>query len=183
MSLAPVSRIAILLALSLSACAETRTSDRATAAMPAVTATPNRTLLVVETALPADTPERDTRAAEATEVTHRHLAARMGAVAESGGDDTLAAEARSKGLDSVSVVRIEDYARRGNVYVALALPPVSWDTKTEISVRLRVIDARSGATTRELRRDRVRGGRFTLRSPQDLPGELRETLDSLFPDS
>lgn len=174
------SRFAILMALSLGACAETRVTDRVPTAMPTIAATTNRTLLVVETALPAEMPERDTRAAEAAEVTRGHLAARIGGVAETGSDEVLAAEARSKGLDSVSVVRIEDYARRGNLYVGVALPPVSWDTKTEVSVRLRVIDAQTGATTRDLRRDRVRGGRFTLRSPKDLPGELAETLDSLF---
>lgn len=180
---APLSRIAVLLALSLGACAETRVSDRPPVAMPTTAATPNRTLLVVETALPADTPERDTRAAEVVELTRSHLAPRMGAVATPASDEVLAAEARHKGLESVSVVRIEDYARRGNLHVALALPPVSWDTRTEISVRLRVIDARTGTTTGELRRDRVRGGLFTLRSPKDLPSELTETLDSLFPES
>lgn len=173
-----MSTLALLSALALTACAETRISDRA--AVPTAPQSLAATLLVVETALPADTPERDRRAAEAERLTGKLLSARVGATTAPAADAALAAEARARGLSSVSVVRIEDYARRGNLYVAVAVPPVSWDTRTEVSVRLRVIDAASGTTASELRRDRTRGGLFTLRSPDDLPGELAAMLDSLF---
>lgn len=171
------SSMAIAAALMLAACAETRISDRTTESPRP--ATLERTLLVVETALPADTPDLELRTAEAQAVVHALLDQRVGGVAATAPDTALAAEAKARGLGSVSVVRIEDYARRGNLYVALAVPPVSWDTRTDISVRLRIIDTQSGTAT-ELRRDRTRGGLFTLRSPADLPEELGKTLETLF---
>lgn len=171
------SSLTIAAALMLAACAETRVSDHATESpRPAPL---ERTLLVVETALPADTPDPERRTAEAQAVVHALLDQRVGGVAATAPDSALAAEAQARGLSSVSVVRIEDYARRGNLYVALAVPPVSWDTRTDISVRLRIIDVQSGTAT-ELRRDRTRGGLFTLRSPADLPEELGKTLETLF---
>ncbi|MGE5476212.1 MAG: hypothetical protein ACM3Q1_06125 [Bacteroidales bacterium] len=181
MTFARSSTLAILLALGLAACAETRVTDRAAtqATIPAKLA--GKTLLVVETALPADTPEREARAAEAVALVRQHLAPVTGGEAAPASDEALAAQARAQGLDSVSVVRVEDYARRGNLYVAIALPPVAWDTRTEVTLRLRVVDARTGATLTDLRRDRVRGGLFTLRKAEDLPAELTETLNSLLP--
>lgn len=173
-----VSTLALLSALTLTACAETRVTDRAAAPTPPQSL--GSTLLVVETALPADTPERERRAAEAERLAGEFLSARVGGTTAPAPDAALAAEARARGLSSVSVVRIEDYARRGNLHVALAVPPVSWDTRTEVTTRLRVIDVASGTTASELRRDRTRGGLFALRSPDDLPGELAAMLDSLF---
>jgi hypothetical protein len=177
MSIPLASSLAIAAALMLAACAETRISDHTTESpRPAAL---DRTLLVVETALPADTPDLESRTAEAQAVVHALLDHRVGGMAAMAPDAALSTEARARGLGSVSVVRIEDYARRGNLYVALALPPVSWDTRTDISVRLRVIDAQSG-TASEMRRDRTRGGLFSLRSPADLAPELAATLESLF---
>lgn len=171
------SSLAIATALMLAACAETRISDHSTESpRPAPL---ERTLLVVETALPADTPDLEHRTAEAEATVHALLDHRVGGVAAMAPDAELSAEAQRRGLASVSVIRVEDYARRGNLYVALAVPPVSWDTRTDVSVRLRVIDAQGGTAT-ELRRDRTRGGLFTLRAPADLPEELGKTLETLF---
>lgn len=181
MSIAHSSRIAILLAASLTACAETRVTDRAMTPAPAQAKLSGKTLLVVETALPDDAPEREASSAEAAMLVRQRLDGITGGMAAPAADEVLAAQARAKGLDSVSMVRVEDYARRGNLSVALAVPPVAWDTRTEVTIRLRVIDARTGATLTDLRRDRVRGGMFTLRSAEDLPGELGEALNSLFP--
>lgn len=171
------STLAILAALTVAACAETRISDRAT--QPVQPRTLEHTLLVVETALPADTPDLAQRTAEVGTAVHALLDHRVGGTADTAPDAALAAEARTRGLNSVSVVRIEDYARRGTLSLGVALPPLSWDTRTDVSVRLRVIDAATGTAT-EMRRDRTRGGLYTLRSPQDLPEELAATLASLF---
>lgn len=173
---------AVALCLLLAACAETRVTDHAFGPQPSgVGARSGRTLLVVETALPASTPDRERRAAEVTRLVREHLAAAATHVAAPDRDDALLAQARAEGLDTVSVVRVEDYAREGNLYVALAVPPVSWDTRTVVSLRVRMLDARTGATLTDVRRDRTRGGLFTARTEEDLPAELEQALQSLFP--
>jgi hypothetical protein len=167
--------------LVLAACAQTRVTDHAVspASLPVDAERLGRTLLVVEPALPGDDQDRDSHAAEATQVIRESLAVLPGRTGPSGSDESLLALARSSGLDSVLIIRVEEYARRGNLYVALAVPPVSWDTKTTVSLRLRALDARTGEVIADLRRDRVRGGLYTDRTAGDLPDELRETLRSL----
>lgn len=172
---------AIALCLLLAACAETRVTDHALGPQPLAAARSGRTLLVVETALPAASPDRDRRAAEVTRLVREHLAATATHVATPDRDDVLLAQARAEGLDTVSVVRVEDYGREGNLYIGLGVPPVSWDTKTVVSLRVRVLDARTGAILTDMRRDRTRGGHFTARTEEDLPAELEQALESLFP--
>ncbi|HXP97958.1 MAG TPA: hypothetical protein VN809_14680 [Telmatospirillum sp.] len=140
-----------------------------------------QTLLVVESALPGDDAERDVRAAEATRIVRESLAFVTGRFGEGelAGDDQLLGIARANGLDSVLIVRIEDYARHGNLYVALAVPPVSWDADTTVSLRVRALDAKTGAVFADLRRDRVRGGLFVNRTTGDLPEEIRAAIQSL----
>lgn len=181
MSLLRSSSLLLAFSLMTAACAQTRVTDHAVTPEATSVAADRigRTLLVVETALPADMPERQARAAEVAGMIRGQLAALTGEIAAPDRDEALLAQARAKGLDTVSVVRVEDYVRNGNLYLAVAVPPVSWDTATTVSLRLRVLDARSGNLVADLRRDRVRGGMFTLRSAEDLPDELHQTLRSL----
>jgi len=175
------SSLLLALALTLAACAETRVTDHALSSE--LTAVSHqrlgRTLLVIEVALPADQPERAVRLEEVSALIRTQLAPVTAAVVPSGPDNALLAQARGLGLDTVTVVRVEDYVRRGNLYLSLALPPVSWDTATTVSLRLRVLDVHSSTVIADLRRDRVRGGLFTLRSADDLPEELQQALRSL----
>jgi hypothetical protein len=167
----------------LCACAETQVTDHTVSPVdqPINAARLGRALVVIESALPTDDSEREARAAEASRLVRESLAFVTGRIAEGepDGDDQLLSLARNNGLDSVLIVRIEDYARRGNLYVALAVPPVSWDTNTSVSLRLKALDARTGAVLADLRRDRVRGGLFTNRTTADLPDEIRATIESL----
>lgn len=91
----------------------------------------------------------------------------------------LLAAARGAGLSSVMIVRVDDYARRGTLSVAVAVPPVSWDTKTAVGVHLRILDAATGAVRTDVRRVRENGGLYTLRTAEDLPGELTAVVASL----
>lgn len=167
--------------LGLAACAETTVTDYA----PLFSATSvdqahlGRALLVVETATPQDDPERDRLAAEGDEVVRRTLAQVTAAVASPDNEERLLGQARASSLDSVLIVRIEGYARRGHLAVGIAVPPVIWDTQTVVSLRVRAIDVRTGTVIADLRRDRVRGGLFTLRSRADLPSELEDALGSV----
>lgn len=91
----------------------------------------------------------------------------------------LLAAARGAGLSSVMIVRVDDYVRRGTLSVAVAVPPVSWDTKTAVGVHLRVLDAATGAVRADVRRVRENGGLYTLRTADDLPQELNAAVASL----
>ncbi len=175
------SSLLLALCLGLAACAETRVTDRAvSSASRSVSAERlGRALLVVEAALPGDSPDRDVRAAEAVRHVWQALDFASGEVTESASEEQLLAHARDGGLDSVLIVRVEDYARLGNLRIGFSLPPVSWETNTVVSLRLRVLDVRTGAVVTDLRRDRVRGGLFSYRTVEDIPGELREVLRTL----
>lgn len=177
----PTSSLLIALALGMAACAETRVTDHAapSTAKSANSESLGRTLRVVETAFPENLPDRAELAAEAIQLTRSTLASVPGEDAQPDSEANLLALARAKGLDSVLVVRIEDYARRGNLYVSVAVPPVSWDTNTTISIRLRALETRTGTVIADVRRDRVRGGLFTTRTKADLPDEMKEILKSL----
>jgi hypothetical protein len=177
----PPSSLALALCLGLAACAQTLVTDHAVPLKgQAVEAGRlGRTLLVVELALPGGDKDLEARGAEASQVIRESLPVATGLIGQPDSDEHLFALARSSRLDSIMIIRVEEYARHGNLYVGLAVPPVSWDSNTTVSLRLRALDARTGAVIADLRRDRVRGGRFTNRTPADLPGELRETLGSL----
>ncbi len=170
------SRSLLALCLGLGGCAKTTVTDHSLQAVaaPVQAAKLGKTLLVVETALPA------TAAAAAVEAA-RLVRESLPATATAGPDreERLLVQARAQGLDSVLMVRIEDYARRGNLYLGVAVPPVSWDTSTLISLRVKVLDAKTGEVIADLRRDRLRGGLYTLRSPKDLPAEMKAMLASL----
>lgn len=157
----------------LAGCAKTTITDHGLAAGPVPASRLGRPLLVVETALPA----AETAGAEAARLVRESLPAAVSADPDS--EDRLLAEARMRGLDSVLTVRIEEYARRGNLYLGVAIPPLSWDTSTLISLRVKALDARTGQVIADVRRDRVRGGLFTLRTPKDLPAEMKAMLASL----
>lgn len=91
----------------------------------------------------------------------------------------LLAAARGAGLSSVMIVRVDDYARHGSLAIAVAVPPVSWDTKTAVGVHLRVLDAATGTVRADVRRVRENGGLYTLRTADDLPQELTAVVASL----
>lgn len=179
-----VLRSSLVVAALLSAASCTRTTVTDHAAMPNSQVLRadrlGRALLVIETALPSgEGAEVEQRAAEAVRTlreTLSFLPTRPGAAAA---ETELLRRAAAAGLDSVLAIRVEDYRRTGELHLGLAVPPVSWETRTVVSVRLRAVDARTGEVIADLRRDRVRGGLYTHRTADDLPGELAETLRSL----
>ncbi|MBX7200920.1 MAG: hypothetical protein K1X51_16230 [Rhodospirillaceae bacterium] len=168
------SRSLICACLLLGACAKTTITDHGLAAGPLPATKLGKTLLVVEFALPATV---EANGEEAARLIRESLPAAGTAAPDT--DERLLARARADALDSVLIVRIEDYLRRGNLYLGVAIPPVSWDTSTLISLRVRALDAKTGAVIADVRRDRVRGGLFTLRRPEDLPAEMKAMLASL----
>lgn len=163
-------------------CARTTVTDHATLPPSDVLAADRlgSTLLVVETALPSvEGADDDGRAEEAVRTARQTLSfltARPGAASA---ETELLRRATAAGLDSVLVIRVEDYRRTGELHIGLAVPPVSWETRTVVSVRLRALNVLDGRVIADLRRDRVRGGLYTHRTIEDLPGELAETLRSL----
>lgn len=175
------SSLLIAFCLGLTACAETRVTDHVAvpADPPLSVGRQGNVLLVVETALPDDGPDRDARSDEAARLVRQSLESVTGRVSGMAGEERLLALARSDGLESVMVVRVDDYARRGVLHIGVSLPPLTWETSTVVSLRLRVIDVRTGAIVADVRRDRVRGGLFTRRTAEDLPDELKEALRSL----
>lgn len=162
--------------LALCGCARTTVTDHSLAPVdgPMAAAKIGKPLLVVERALPVNA-KSDGAEAERL-ISQAFPGAETAAPAA---EEQLLSQARARGLDSVLMVRVEEYARRGNLYLAVALPPVSWDTSTLISLRVKALDAKTGAVLADLRRDRLRGGLFTLRTPKDLPAELKAMLASL----
>ncbi len=173
------SSLLLLACIGLGACAKTTITDHVLAAKPPVDAARlGRSLLVVETALPdAQGKGASPGSAEAIRLIRESFAA--AGTAEADSEERLLAKARAEGFDSLVLVRIEDYVRRGDLYVGIALPPVSWRTATLISLRLKALDTKTGAVIADLRRDRTRGGLYTLRSSRDLPAEMKALIQSL----
>lgn len=178
----PLLRSSLLVMLTLLpvGCAKTTVTDHA-AVLPAERAVSTqrlgRTLLVIETALPDD---KSALADEARERLRAALSGLPGHPAEPDTEVRLLERARAEGLDSVLMVRVEDYARRGELSLGLAVPPVNWSTRTVVSLRLRALDAADGTVIADLRRDRECGGPYTLRGTDDLASEMMAVVGSLF---
>jgi hypothetical protein len=171
----------IAAALALGGCAETQVTNH-TPQSERISLPIERlghTLLVVENALPHGDHEAWDQTADLTTLISGYLGQAVGGSTTTHSDADLLSQARAQGLDSVTIVRIEEYARHGTLSVNIALPPVSWETHTLVSLRLRVLDVKTGHTEIDLRQDRKNGGPMTLRSRQDLPKELQESLSSL----
>ena len=185
--------------LAFAGCAETKVEDHATlaaanAAPVAAAAKLGRVLVVEEAALPADLPDRSRHQAEAERAVWKAVTAlsltdaipaatvlgiRPAAGWASLDDASLLAAGRRAGADTMMTLRVEEYACSGNLYLAIALPTVWWDSKTSVSLRLRLLDVRSGKVLADLRRDRERGGTYVDRTPDELPDELKASLRSL----
>ena len=190
---------ALICSLAFAGCAETKVEDHAALASAnagpvASAAKLGRVLVVEEAALPADLPDRARHQAEAEQAVWKAVSAlslpdaipaatvlgvRPAAGWASLDDATLLAAGRRAGADTVMILRVEQYARSGNLYLAIALPPVWWDSKTSVSLRLRLLDVQSGKVLADLRRDRERGGTYVDRAADELPDELVASLRSL----
>ena len=189
----------LICGLAFAGCAETKVEDHA--ALAATNAAPvasaaklGRVLVVEEAALPADLPDRARHQAEAERAVWKAMTAlsltdaipaatvlgiRPRAGWASLDDASLLAAGRRARADTVMILRVEEYARSGNLYLAIALPPVWWGSKTSVSLRLRLLDVRSGKVLADLRRDRERGGTYVDRAADELPDELVASLRSL----
>ena len=190
---------ALICSLAFAGCAETKVEDHAALASAnagpvASAAKLGRVLVVEEAALPADLPDRARRQAEAERAVWKAVsalslldtipAATVLGISPAAGwasldDASLLAAGRRAGADTVMILRVEQYARSGNLYLAIALPPVWWDSKTSVSLRLRLLDVQSGKVLADLRRDRERGGTYVDRTADELPDELEASLRSL----
>ncbi|MBP2310940.1 hypothetical protein [Azospirillum soli] len=196
---------AALSILLLAGCAETRMTDRVAVGgvpsssppllNPVVQAVDlGRTLLVPITGFRSGDPDQVRREAEVERVVRETVAGLpirqtvtpdtlLGAPPEGGwagiDEGRLVAAARAAGLDTVLILRVDDYARTGAITVALAVPPVTWETETKVAVQVRLLDVRSGTVRTDLRRLRERGGLFALRGHDELPAELSATVRSL----
>jgi len=174
------------LPLVLGACAETSVTDHlvvpstlSAEQSPLHLTQLGRALVTIETALPEDAWDRDKRIVEAEKMVVAALAPITGQLVPADSEAALLAKARAAGLDSVIIIRVEDYERYGHLTIGIDLPPLKWDTNTTVSLRVRALDAHDGKVLADLRRDRVRGGLFTRRTAEDLPQEMNELLLSL----
>lgn len=183
----------------LANCSETRVEDHAAVPAPGSgapvisAARLGRVLILQQVALPVGIPNRARHEAEAEKAVWETIAAlpiphvipatvlgpRPTAGWSSLDDAELLAAARRVDADTVMMLTVEEYARSGHLFIAIALPPVWWDSKTSVSLRLRLLDVRSGVVLADLRRDRESGGTYVDRTPAQLPGELEASLRSL----
>jgi hypothetical protein len=143
-----------------------------------------RTLLVVNSGLRTDTPDRDGRGAEARRVVRQALA-EAGIVAEEAPDgpgqseEHLLQTARAAGHRSLLLVRVEDYTNLLRLSVPLPVPAPLVQVQSEVGVRLRLLNVADGAVLVDMGRDRTTGGYFTVRSRADLAPALNDVMRSL----
>lgn len=152
-----------------------------------------RTLLVVDSGLRADTPDRAGRIDEAKRIVRQALADAGATVDEPAsllrpepaegwsalGEERLLQAARGAGLRSLLLVRVEDYTNLLRVHVPLPLPAPLWQTESQVGVRLKLVNVADGTVLVDVYRDRITGGFFTIRSRADLAPALSELMRSL----
>jgi hypothetical protein len=87
--------------------------------------------------------------------------------------DTLRALA-AEGVDTAILVRVEELTP----LLAISIP-VLWSSYSQVDLRLRVLDTRSGAVRLDVHRGRLRGGAFAVRGTGPLQAEMTTALRGL----
>ena len=91
-------------------------------------------------------------------------------------DAELISGGNSIGAGYVIRLRIEELGP--NLY--LYLSPILWETKNEVLLQARVLDANRGSLESDISIRWMRGGPFTFNGAGSLPSDFRNTLHSIF---
>ena len=89
-------------------------------------------------------------------------------------DDESVVAARELGIDTVCIVTVGEYGGYFRI-----VPPLIWDSRTNIAYGVRMIDSKSGKLLLDAIKTRTTGGAFAIRWRDDLRDELVKDLSTV----
>ena len=134
-------------------------------------------LLVIETALP--TPSFTEQASQCV---REAVAFLPHSEANSDTESHLLQIAQSQHLNSVLIIRAEDYQFDNNFGIYLSLLPIRWTAQTAVSIRIKALDAKSGTVLADLRKDRVTETTYKNLFTEERSEEMKALIASILTD-